>query len=237
MSQTLRIALAQFDFPVGAVRANAERIAAMVAAARDEHGADLVLFPELAISGYPPEDLLFRPVFLADCEAALREIAATVQGITAVVGWPESAGSVLYNSASVLRDGKVVATYRKRELPNYAVFDERRYFDVDPDGGSCVFEVNGVPVGLIICEDLWFAEPLHQTREAGAELVLVPNASPFERDKHAGRDHLLAQRTQESGCAIAYLNVIGGQDALVFDGGSVLADGDGHVHNAAKAFE
>ena len=237
MSQPLRIALAQFDFPVGAVRANAERIAAMVAAARDEHGADLVLFPELAISGYPPEDLLFRPVFLADCEAALREIAATVQGITAVIGWPESAGSVLYNSASVLRDGKVVATYRKRELPNYAVFDERRYFDVDPDGEPCVFEVNGVPVGLIICEDLWFAEPLHQTREAGAELVLVPNASPFERDKHAGRDHLLAQRTQESGCAIAYLNVIGGQDALVFDGGSVLADGDGHVHNAAKAFE
>ena len=237
MSQTLRIALAQFDFPVGAVRANAERIAAMVAAARDEHGADLVLFPELAISGYPPEDLLFRPVFLADCEAALREIAATVQGITAVIGWPESAGSVLYNSASVLRDGEIIATYRKRELPNYAVFDERRYFDVDPDGGSCVFEVKGVPVGLIICEDLWFAEPLDATRSAGAELVLVPNASPFERDKHAGRDHLLAQRTQESGCAIAYLNVIGGQDALVFDGGSVLADGDGHVHNAAKAFE
>ena len=234
---TLRIALAQFDFPVGDIAGNARRIAAWIAEARDLHGADLVLFPELALSGYPPEDLLMRPAFLADCEAALREVAKAATGIVAVVGWPETAGSILYNSASVLRDGKVEATYRKRELPNYNVFDERRYFHVDPDGEACVFEVKGVPVGLVICEDLWFAEPLDATVEAGAELVLVPNASPFERDKHAQRDALLAQRVRETGAAIAYLNVVGGQDALVFDGASVLADGDGFVHPAARAFE
>ena len=117
---TLRIALAQFDFPVGAVASNADRIIAMVAEARDAHGADLVLFPELALSGYPPEDLLLRPSFLADCEAALQRIAATTQGIVAVVGWPQAAGAVVYNAASVLRDGRVASTYRKRELPNYA---------------------------------------------------------------------------------------------------------------------
>lgn len=234
---TLRIALAQFDFPVGAVRANAERIAVMIAEARDEYGADVVLFPELALCGYPPEDLLIRPGFLRDCAEAIEVVAkAATGGITAVVGWPEAAGSVVYNAASVLRDGRVECTYRKRELPNYAVFDERRYFDVDPDREDCVFEIKGVPVGLIICEDLWFAEPIASTVRKGAELVLVPNASPFERDKHAQRDALLAQRTQETGAAIAYLNVVGGQDALVFDGASVVANGDGNVHPAAAAF-
>ena len=245
---TLRLALAQFDFPVGDVAGNEARIAAMIAEARDEYGADLVLFPELALSGYPPEDLLLRPRFLADCEAAMRRIAAATQGgIVAVVGWPQSAGSVVYNAASVLRDGAIETTYRKRELPNYAVFDERRYFDVDPDGGACVFEVNGsmsdesVRVGLVICEDLWFAEPLAETARAGAQLVLAPNASPFERDKHAQRDALLAQRVNETlvdgrGIALAYLNMVGGQDALVFDGASVVADGDGIVHPAAAAF-
>ncbi len=233
----LRIALAQFDFPVGAIARNAERIAAMTAEARDVHRADLVLFPELALSGYPPEDLLMRPSFLAECEAAMKRIANDVRGVTAVVGWPQAAGAVVYNAASVLRDGGVAATYRKRELPNYAVFDERRYFEVDPDGGTCVFEVAGVQVGLVICEDVWFAEPIADTAKAGAQLLLVPNASPFERDKHAQRDALLAARVAETGLAVAYLNAVGGQDSLVFDGASVLADGDGHVHPAARAFE
>lgn len=233
----LRIALAQFDFPVGDVAGNELRIERMIAEARDLHGADVVLFPELAISGYPPEDLLLRPSFLADCEAALQRVAMAAQGIVAVVGWPQSAGAVVYNAASVLRDGAIAATYRKRELPNYAVFDERRYFDVDPDGGACVFDVNGVPVGLVICEDLWFAEPLADTARAGAQLVLVPNASPFDLGKHAQRDALLAMRVAETGVALAYVNVVGGQDALVFDGASVLADGDGCIHPAARAFE
>jgi NAD+ synthetase len=237
----LRIAMGQFDFPVGDIAGNAQRIARMIAEARDEYGAQVVLFPELALSGYPPEDLLLRPSFLADCEAALQRIAAGTHGIVAVVGWPQAAGAVVYNAASVLRDGRIEQTYRKRELPNYAVFDERRYFDVDPDGGDCVFEVDGVSVGLVICEDLWFAEPVASTSAKGAQMVLVPNASPFERDKHAQRDALIAQRVRETmvdgrGMAVAYLNVVGGQDALVFDGASVLADGDGVVHPAAAAF-
>src|SRR5690606_6529413 len=173
---------------------------------------------------------------LADCEQALRTIADAATGIVAIVGWPESAGSVLYNSASVLREGRIERTYRKRELPNYNVFDERRYFHVDPDGGSCVFHVKGVPVGLLVCEDLWFPEPIADTVAMGAELVLVPNASPFERGKHAQRDAMLAALTRDNGAAIAYLNVVGGQDALVFDGASVVADGDGTVHPAAAAF-
>jgi len=233
---SIRIAMAQFDFPVGDVAGNTERIIEMIGQAREEYGAELVMFPELAVSGYPPEDLLLRPGFLYECEQALGRIAAACRGITAVVGWPQAAGAVVYNAASVLRDGLVERTYRKRELPNYAVFDERRYFDVDPDGGSCVFEVNGVPVGLLICEDLWFAEPLADTVREGAQLVVVPNASPYERGKHAQRDAVLAARTRESGAAIAYLNVVGGQDALVFDGASVVADGDGTVHPAAAAF-
>jgi len=237
MGTTLRLALAQFDFPVGDVAGNADRITALIAQARDNHGADLVVFPELALSGYPPEDLLLRPSFLADCENALRRVVESVHGIVAVVGWPEAVGAVVYNAVSVLHDGRIATTYRKRDLPNYAVFDERRYFAVDPDGGPCVFEVCGVPVGLLICQDLWGVEPLAETAAAGAHLVLVPNASPFERDKHAERDALLTERTRDAGVAIAYVNVVGGQDGIVFDGASLLADSDGHVHPAAIAFE
>lgn len=232
----LRIALAQFDFPVGAVHQNAERIAALIAQARDEYEADVVIFPELALSGYPPEDLLLRPGFLADCEAAIERVATGVRDVVAVVGWPQAAGSVVYNAASVLRDGHISHTYRKRELPNYAVFDERRYFDVDPDRDDCVFDVDGVQVGLLVCEDLWFPEPLASTVAKGAEIVVVPNASPFERDKHADRDELMARRVQETGVGLVYVNCVGGQDAVVFDGGSVVADGDGTVHPAAVAF-
>lgn len=234
--RSLRIAMAQFDFPVGDIAGNRARIGELIAEARDEYGADVVMFPELALSGYPPEDLLLRPAFLRECAAAIAEIAADVHGITAIVGWPEAAGSVVYNAASVLRDGRIEQTCRKRELPNYAVFDERRYFTVDSDGGDCVFALGGVKVGLLLCEDLWFAEPAASTAKAGAELLLVPNASPFEHEKHAERDALLSARTRENGIGIAYLNLVGGQDALVFDGASVVADGDGTVHPAAAAF-
>ncbi len=231
----MRIALAQFDFPVGDISGNRERIAKLIAQARDERQADLVVFPELALSGYPPEDLLLRPAFLAECQQAMQQIAEDVHGIVAVVGWPEAAGAVVFNAASVLRDGAIEHTYRKRELPNYAVFDERRYFASDNE--ACVFPVAGVTVGLLICEDLWFPEPAAETSALGAQVLVVPNASPFERDKSGQRDALLSQRVAESGLAIAYLNVVGGQDELVFDGASDLADGDGLVHPAARAFE
>lgn len=234
---SLRIALVQADFPVGDIDGNARRIVERIAEARDRYRADLVLFPELTISGYPPEDLLLRPQFLADCAATLQDIAQATIGIVAVVGWPEAAGAVVYNAISVLRDGMVVATYRKRDLPNYAVFDERRYFTVDPDGGPCLFEVNGVTVGLLICQDLWGLEPMFETATSGAQLILVPNASPFERDKHAERDALLSERARDNQVALAYVNLVGGQDAIVFDGASLLTDADGQVHPAAIAFE
>ncbi len=236
MTQSLRIAMAQFDFAVGAVDENADLIVELIEQARDDHGADLVLFPELAISGYPPEDLLMRPGFLRACEAAIGRVAKAATGITVVVGWPESAGSVVYNAASVLRDGVIEKTYRKRKLPNYAVFDERRYFVVDPDGGDCVFEVKGTRLGLLVCEDLWFHEPIASTVAAGAELVLSINASPFEHDQHGRRDQLLEDASRGSGVPIAYVNCVGGQDSLVFDGASLVADGDGCVHPAASAF-
>ena len=234
---TVRVALAQFDFPVGAIARNAQHIAALIAEARDRHHADLIVFPELALSGYPPEDLLLRPSFLAACESAMQELAGHTRGIVAMIGWPQSAGAVVYNAVSVLRDGGIEATYRKRELPNYAVFDERRYFEVDPDGGSCIVEVKGVKVGILICEDLWFAEPLADTVAHGAELVMVANASPFDHGKLTRRDALLATRVAETGAALAYVNIVGGQDAVVYDGASVLADGDGKIHTAACAFE
>ena len=234
---TLRVALAQFDFPVGAVTRNAEHIAALIAAARDQHQAELIVFPELALSGYPPEDLLLRPSFLAECEATLQRLAAEVTGIVALVGWPQSAGSIVYNAVSVLRDGHIETTYRKRELANYAVFDERRYFEVDPDGGSCVIEIGGVKVGILICEDLWFAEPLADTVANGAEMVVVANASPYDHGKHVRRVALLETRVAETGVALAYLNVVGGQDSVVYDGASILADADGTIHTAARAFE
>lgn len=233
----MRIALAQYDFPVGDITGNVARIQQIIQQARDVHRADLVVFPELCISGYSPEDLLFRPQFLADCESAALTVAQSTRGIIAVVGWPEAAGSVVYNAASVIRDGRIETTYRKRDLPNHAVFDERRYFQTDPDGGICVFQVGEVPVGLLICQDLWGLEPMAETAAAGARLVLVPNASPFERLKHAERDVLLAERARDNGTAIAYVNVVGGQDSTVFDGASLLADGSGTVVPAAVAFE
>ena len=233
MNDTLRLALAQFDFPVGALSRNAEKILGLIEAAKAGN-ADVLLFPELALSGYPPEDLLLRPGFLADCEAALAGIAARVHGITVVLPSPRAIGSVVFNSANVLRDGVVETVYHKQELPNYAVFDERRYFA--PDTDPCTFTVNGITLGVIICEDVWFAEPIAQSGIAGAQLVLVPNASPFEHGKTAQRDRLLTERVRETGTAIAYLNTVGGQDEVVFDGSSVLADADGFIHANAECF-
>lgn len=229
----LRIALAQFDFPVGDLTGNAEKILRLIDQAKQSQ-ADVLLFPELALSGYPPEDLLLRPGFLARCEAMLTQIAESVHGITVVLPSPRAIGSVVFNSANVISDGAIQAVYHKQELPNYAVFDERRYFA--PDNEACTFTVNGVTLGVIICEDVWFAEPIAQSVAAGAQLVLVPNASPFEHAKTAQRDALLTQRVRETGAAIAYLNVVGGQDEVVFDGSSVLADGNGFIHANAECF-
>ena len=228
----LRLALAQFDFPVGAVAANAAKAAALIARAR-AGGAQLVAFPELTLSGYPPEDLLLRPSFLAACEHELAALASTVDGIAALVGHPHSEGEV-YNAASLLRAGRIEVTAHKQALPNYGVFDDKRYFR--PGHASVTAVVEGVCVGLLICEDVWRPEPAAQAAAAGAQLLLVINASPWDDAKQAEREAVLLARACETGCAIAYLNLVGGQDEVVYDGAALLVDGDGAIAARAPAF-
>ncbi len=228
----LRLALAQFDFPVGAVAANAAKVGDLIARARNG-GADLVAFPELTLSGYPPEDLLLRPSFLAACDSELDTLAAQTHGVAALVGHPHSEGEV-FNAASLLRDGVVEVTAHKQALPNYGVFDDKRYFR--PGHASVTASIEGVQVGLLICEDVWRPEPAAQAAAAGAELLLVINASPWDADKLAEREAVLVARARETGCAIAYLNLIGGQDEVVYDGSSLLVNGDGLIAARAAAF-
>ncbi|HEX7370222.1 MAG TPA: NAD+ synthase [Rhodanobacteraceae bacterium] len=229
---TLRLALAQFDFPVGAVAANAARVRGLLGDAKAA-GADLLVCPELALSGYPPEDLLLRPSFLAACETEIDALAAATDGVAALVGFPHSKG-MLYNAAALLRDGRVVQVAHKHALPNYGVFDDKRYFE--PGHAVTVTTLRGVRVGILICEDAWQPEPVAAAARAGAELVVVINASPYDAAKQSQREAVLTARARESGCAIAYLNTVGGQDEVVYDGASLLVNGDGRVAARAPAF-
>jgi len=232
MSNQLRLALAQFDFPVGAVAANATKIRELMSEAH-AGGADLAIFPELAISGYPPEDLLVRPSFLQACNEAIAALAADTDGLAALVGFPHSEGEV-YNAAALLREGRIECVAHKQALPNYGVFDDKRYFR--PGHASATGMVNGVRVGFLVCEDIWEAEPAAQAAKAGAELIVVINASPWDDAKQATREALLVARAKETGCAIAYLNLVGGQDEVVYDGASMLVNGDGTIAARAAAF-
>jgi NAD+ synthase (glutamine-hydrolysing) len=229
----LKFALAQFDFPVGAVARNGERVRELMAQARDRCAAQLVVFPELTLSGYPPEDLLLRPSFLAACEQELAAVAAAAQGIAAYVGHPHAVGEV-YNAASLVAGGAIAFTVHKQALPNYTVFDEKRYFR--PGNASTVTDFAGVRVGWLVCEDIWEPEPAALAAEQGAELLFVINASPFDLEKSTQRDELLARRARENNVAIVYLNLIGGQDDLLFDGASLLVEPDGRVAARAPAF-
>ena len=228
----LRLALAQYDFPVGAVAANAAKAGDLIARARSG-GAALVAFPELTLSGYPPEDLLLRPSFLAACDSELAALAAATNGIAALVGHPHSEGEV-FNAASLLRDGRVDCTAHKQALPNYGVFDDKRYFR--PGHASVTSVIDGVSVGLLICEDVWQPEAAAQAAAAGAELLVVINASPWDERKQTEREAVLQARARETGCAIAYLNLVGGQDEVVYDGGSLLVNGDGSIGARAPTF-
>jgi len=229
----LRLALAQCDFAVGAVAANAAKVRALIGQAR-AGGAALVAFPEMALSGYPPDDLLSRPSFVGACAEELAGLASDAGEITAVVGCPQQAAGALYNAASVLHGGRIEATAYKQALPNYGVFDDKRYFRA----GSCstTFVVQGVCIGLLICEDVWQVEPARQAAAAGAQLLLIVNASPWDTVKQAERETVLRARARETGCGIAYVNLVGGQDEVVYDGASMLVDADGTVVARAPAF-
>lgn len=227
MSTPIRVVMAQLNLLVGDIPGNTGRIIDTALKARDELNADLVLFPELALTGYPPEDLLLRPSLELRVEGALQRILGTVSGITLVLGYPRYRDGALYNMAGVIRDGELVHEYAKQCLPNFQVFDEKRYFAAGHEAG--LFEHKGVRIGLSICEDIWHTGPVEQLKAAGAELVLSLNASPFHIGKPAQRRDVLNQRAQQLGCPLVYLNLTGGQDELVFDGGSMLASAQGDI--------
>ncbi|QDX82781.1 NAD+ synthase [Denitratisoma sp. DHT3] len=228
----LKVAIAQINCVVGDLAGNARRIgeAAQRAKAR---GADLLLTPELALCGYPPEDLLLRPDFYRACERQLADLAAAAP-LPLLVGHPAAAGGRRYNCASLLRDGRVEVTYRKGRLPNYEVFDEERYFD---EGDTpCVVEIGGVRCGINICADIWEPGAVEHAKAAGAELLLVLNASPFHMGKQAERYQVLRSRIAATGMPAVYANLVGGQDELVFDGASFALDAEGRLTHQLPSF-
>jgi NAD+ synthase (glutamine-hydrolysing) len=232
--ELLRVALAQINPTVGDIRGNARKISEYMARARDE-GAALVVFPELALTGYPPEDLLLKTSFLDAARVALRELATEAKDIVALVGYPEQAEDV-YNTAAVLADGDVVAGYRKIYLPNYGVFDEQRYFQSGAEGA--IIEVNGVPVGISVCEDIWEPGPPAMSEAlAGAQVLVNLSASPYRSGYGARRERMLTQRAVDYLAAVVFVNTVGGQDELVFDGHSLAIDQDGRIIARAPQFE
>jgi NAD+ synthase (glutamine-hydrolysing) len=233
----LRLALAQINVTVGDLAGNAERIVADIKRAGRE-GVDIVAFPELALTGYPPEDLLLKPEFIADNLRALERIAAATAdlgGVASVVGFVDRTTD-LYNAAAVLHGGQRVGVFHKRFLPNYGVFDENRYFSAG--GEAPMFEIGGVRVGVNICEDIWYPTgPAAEQAAAGAELLLNISASPYFMGKQVGRERMLATRAADSSAIVAYCNLVGGQDELVFDGFSVVFDQRGDLLARAKGFD
>ncbi|MFN8038825.1 MAG: NAD+ synthase [Acidimicrobiales bacterium] len=233
----MRVALAQVNPVVGDLDGNRDLVVAAIASA-DERGAALVAFPELVLTGYPPEDLLLKPRFVADNRQRLDEVAAATEGrgVVAVVGFVDGHVRSLFNAAAVCAGGRVVGTYHKRRLPNYAVFDEARYF-LEGSEALSLFSVGGVKVGLSVCEDVWvFGGPVHELAEGGAELIVNVNASPYHAGKLLLREQTLADRAGEAHCPIVYVNQVGGQDELVFDGASMVVGADGSVLTRAGQF-
>ncbi|MBI4280553.1 MAG: NAD+ synthase [Armatimonadetes bacterium] len=229
-----RLALAQLNLTVGDLEGNTRRICEAIDAARDRR-ADLVIFPELAITGYPPEDLLLKPDFVRDNLACLEEIAARTHGIAAAVGFVDAADH-LYNAAALLSDGRRASVYRKHRLPNYGVFDEKRYFH---PGQECpVFVLRGVPVGITVCEDIWYpGGPCMAQAEAGALVLVNLNGSPYHAGKWRLRAEMIQTRARDYAAVVAYVNLVGGQDELLFDGMSFVVGHDGELLARARQFE
>ncbi len=226
--------MAQINTTVGDLEGNAKRILQAISQAR-QYGADLVAFPEMALPGYPVEDLLLKPQFVDDNIDKLSQIIPACRGITAVIGFIDKQTDI-YNAAAVVHDGKLVGVYHKQFLPNYGVFDENRYFQAGAE--SPVFVINGIGVGVNICEDIWYATgPTALQAAAGAEVIVNINASPYHAGKWRSRERMLATRASDSGVIVSYTNLVGGQDELVFDGGSVVFDERGELLARGKSFE
>jgi len=232
----LPVAIAQLNFTVGDVDANTDKMLDAAGRACSELDCRVVIFPELSITGYPPEDLLFRKDFLDRADAGLARLADATTDISVIVGHPHRAHGHLYNAASVISDGRVTARYLKRELPNFGVFDEKRYFS--PGDQPCVFQIDGINMGLTICEDVWHAQPVADCAAAGADLIVNLNASPYDLHKAREREEqVVSQRAKASAVPIVYINLVGGQDELVFDGGSFACSATGEVIYREAFFE
>src|SRR3989338_3246878 len=230
----MKIAIAQINSTVGDLAGNAAKILACAVQAKQQ-GAQLLLTPELGLCGYPPEDLLLRDGFYHACAQTLSDIALKASDIAVVVGHPHEHGGKRYNAASLLRNGGIAATYLKHKLPNYSVFDEERYFEHGSE--SCVFEMEGIRFALNICADVWEADAALLARNAGAQVLLVLNASPYAMRKHEVRYAVIRERIAETGMAVVYANLVGGQDELIFDGGSFAMDRHGVLTAQGRHFE
>ncbi|MBS0351262.1 MAG: NAD+ synthase [Proteobacteria bacterium] len=231
----ITLVAAQINVLVGDALGNAAKVIDYCRQAIDQFKADCIVFPEMTLSGYPPEDLVFRADFLQQCQQALKKIQQALLPTTIIVGYPVLINQQIFNQAAVIQDGQIIATYNKRILPNYAVFDEKRYFSQGES--NCVFSLKGINIGVLICEDLWFSEPINRTVQNGANLIVTLNASPFDYNKAKIRQKILAERVYETHCPILYVNLIGGQDELVFDGGSMIMDQHGQICRQAPYFK
>lgn len=234
-NNVLQIIIAQLDFLVGDIDGNTAKVIEAAQQARNSYQADLILFPELALTGYPPEDLLLRPSLQPRIEKALIRLRQQLPPeLHVVVGYPRRLGDALFNSAGVFHKGELVAEYHKQELPNFQVFDEKRYFQ--PGAGATVFDFHGISTAITICEDIWHGGPMAQAKAAGARLMLNLNGSPFHLRKEQERVRLLKKRVAEGQMPIVYANLVGGQDELVFDGGSCVMNAAGELTFRAPAF-
>ncbi|MBL4580919.1 MAG: NAD+ synthase [Gammaproteobacteria bacterium] len=235
MGQQINVVMAQLNLLVGDIDSNTSLIIEVAKKAIQENSADIVAYPELALTGYPPEDLLFRPSLTIRIEKALQRIRDENLSAYLVIGYPERVGDKLFNALTIIKNGKQVANYRKQHLPNYQVFDEQRYFDKGSD--VCLLEIAGQKVAFTICEDMWEQEPVMQARAVGAQLMININASPYHINKLSERQALLGSRSVEGGFPIIYVNMVGGQDELVFDGGSMAVTATGECHCLAPSYE
>ncbi|MFA5370594.1 MAG: NAD+ synthase [Sideroxydans sp.] len=230
----MKIAIAQINCLLGDLAGNAAKIADYAQRAK-EQGASILLTPEMSLCGYPPEDLLLRDGFYRACDVALQTLAEQTSGIAVIVGHPHRVGNQHFNAASLLRDSQIVATYHKQTLPNHSVFDEERYFE--HGDSACVFELEGVRFGINICADVWESAATKRAHEAGAEVLLVLNASPYHFDKISMRHDTVRKRIADTGLPVIYANLVGGQDELVFDGASFAMNSGGEITHQSVAFE
>ena len=235
MNKNLRIAIAQINSTVGDIEGNCRKILSNVRDAK-QFGAYIVVFPELAVCGYPPEDLLLKPSFTEENLRAIKALAVAIEGITAIVGFVDRTDKELHNSAAIISGGKIKSIYRKMHLPNYSVFDEERYFK---EGASpTVFAVGGIKCGVNICEDIWHhGGAAHRQAKKGAQIIFVINASPYYMNKIRERERIVAAQARANKVWVCYTNLVGGQDELVFDGQSFIADNKGNIAARAAAFK